>query len=246
MGRTYSIPRPPHTKPAIFEEFFGMGGEESASPFLTPETRKWGANLTVKASLAAACLLFTAFLLRFVPGGTALSHFLLVFVYFLAGIPALIESIEDLGELDVNIDVLMTIAAFSSVLIGSSMEGALLLVLFALSGSMEDAVTAKAKGSLNRLHRLSPTKATIIDERGRLLERSVKDITLGTLILVQAGEIVPLDGIVEEGISSVNLVHLTGESLPVGKRKGDEVPAGARNLDGSLTIKATHTSADAT
>ena len=83
-----------------------------------------------------------------------ISHVLLLTVYFLVGIPALIESLEDLISFEINIDVLMTLAAFSSVIIGSGMEGALLLVLFALSGSMEDAVTAKAKGAISSLHKL--------------------------------------------------------------------------------------------
>lgn len=241
-----TVPRPPHTKPAIFEEFFGLGQEESASPFLTPSSRLWASNLTLKASLIAALLLLIAFSLSFHPSTTALSSMALISVYFLAGIPALIESIEDLSDFDVNIDVLMTLAAFSSVLIGSSMEGALLLVLFAISGSIEDSVTAKAKGSLNQLNKLSPTKATVIGENGHLIERSVKDISVGTPILVRAGEIVPLDGKVVEGVSSVNLVHLTGESMPILKKVEDDVPAGARNLDGALTLNVTHTSADST
>lgn len=238
--------RPPHVKPAIFEEFFGLGKEETASPFLTPSSRKWAAFLTLKASILAACLLLIAFILSFYPATSALSSMILISVYFLAGIPSLIESIEDLGVFDINIDVLMTLAAFSSVLIGSSMEGALLLVLFSISGSIEDMVTSKAKGSINQLNKLSPTKATVLGPDGHLLERSVKDITVGTLILVRAGEIVPLDGKVIDGISSVNLVHLTGESLPIMKKIDDQVPAGARNLDGTLTLYVTHTSADST
>jgi len=246
MRETIALPRPPKVKPTIFNEFFGLGQDETSSPFLTPSSRPWAANLTLKASLFAAGLLILAFIFSFYPSFVPLSHFLLVSVYFFAGIPALIESIEDLVNLDVNIDVLMTLAAFSSVLIGSSLEGALLLVLFALSGSIEDSVTAKAKGSLNHLTKLSPSKATVIDQDGHLLERSVKDIVLGTLILIRAGEIVPLDGRVIEGISSVNLVHLTGENLPVTKKVGDEVAAGARNLEGTLTLHVTHTSADST
>ncbi|MBA2368199.1 MAG: cation-translocating P-type ATPase [Candidatus Protochlamydia sp.] len=245
MSESYTIPRPPRIKPTIFDEFFGIG-EETASPFLTPFSKKVAAHLTLKASILAAFLLLAAFVLNFIPQWASVSHLLLLCVYFLAGIPALIESIEDLVDFNVNIDVLMTLAAFSSVLIGSSLEGALLLVLFALSGSIEDAVTAKAKGSLNNLHRLSPTKATLIDENGRLFERSVKDISIGTMILVKAGEIVPLDGLVKEGISTVNLMHLTGESLPVMKKVGDEVPSGARNMEGSLTLSVSHTSADST
>lgn len=244
MSESVVIPSNPHMKPAIFEEFFGLGEEESASPFLTPQSRKWAANLTLKAAILAALLLSLSFALSFFPSAIPLSSLLLVAVYFFAGIPALIESIEDLADFDVNIDVLMTLAAFSSVLIGSSMEGALLLVLFALSGSIEDSVTAKAKGSINQLHKLSPSKACVIEPNGQLIERAIQDIPVGTWILVKSGEVIPLDGVVVEGISSVNLVHLTGESLPVTKQIGDEVPAGARNMEGVLTLQVKHTSTD--
>lgn len=241
-----TLPRQAAVHPTLFNEFFNLGKDESASPFLTPQSRRWAINLTLKASILAALLLIVAFALSFFPTLIPLSHLMLVSVYFFAGIPCLIDSIEDLAQFDVNIDVLMTLAAFSSVLIGSSMEGALLLVLFALSGSIEDAVTAKAKGSLNSLHKLSPTKACVIDAQGHVLDRSVQDIALGTKILVKAGEIVPLDGRVVTGISSVNLVHLTGESLPVTKKIGDEVPAGAQNMDGILTLEVIRTNTDST
>lgn len=234
------------SRPALFEEYFGLGLEESASPFLTPKSRRWAINLTLKASIGAACLLVTAFVLSFYETLIPLSKLLLVLVYFLAGIPALIESIEDLADFQINIDVLMTLAAFSSVLIGSSMEGALLLVLFALSGAIEDAVTSKAKDSISTLHALTPTKVSILGADGHLSERSIKDTKLGSTILVRAGELVPLDGIVIQGSSSLNMAHLTGESLPIRKQAGDEVSAGARNIEGALTVKVTRTSADST
>ena len=232
--------------PVMFEEFFELGMEESSSPFLTPRSRKWGINLSLKASLLAAVLLIISFVCLFVPQLVPLSHFLLIAVYFLAGIPSLIESIDDLLIFDVNIDVLMTIAAFSSVLIGSGMEGGLLLVLFAISGAIEQSVEAKAKSSISSLRKLSPTKACVIEEDGTLLERSINDITVNTKILVKAGQMVPLDGLVIDGISSVNMVHLTGENLPITMKKGDQVPAGARNMEGALTVNVTHTSADST
>lgn len=241
---TSQHPHPHH--PVVFDEFFELGLQESVSPFLTPETRAWGANLTLKASIAAAVILLISFALSFSYTFLPLSHFLLITVYFLAGIPSLIESVEDLLSLEVNIDVLMTLAAFSSVLIGSGMEGGLLLVLFALSGSIEDAVTSKAKSNISSLNKLSPTKATVIEEDGILLERALSDISTGTHILIKSGQIVPLDGVVIEGISSLNLVHLTGENMPVTKKIGDEVPAGGRNLEGALVVRVTHTSADST
>lgn len=233
-------------KPILFDEFFELGQEETASPFLIASSRKWGANLTLKGSILAAVFLIISFTLSFFPSLLPISHLFLIAVYFLAGIPALIEALEDLSLFDINIDILMTLAAFSSVLIGSGMEGGLLLVLFSLSGSMEDAVSSKAKSAISSLHKLSPTKATVIEEDGTHIERSIKDIPVGTTILVKASQVVPLDGIVTGGISSVNLVHLTGESLPLSKTVGDDVPAGARNLEGALTVKVTKVMGDST
>lgn len=233
-------------EPIFFEEFFDLGKEETASPFLKPSARKWGKNLHLKSAIVAAFCLIIAYILSLFPNTLFISYFFLALVYFLAGIPSLIESIEELATFEVNIDMLMTLAAFSSILIGSGMEGGLLLVLFAISGAMEDFVTSKAKSNINSLHHLSPTKACVIDKNGTLLEKSVKDIEIGTQILIRANQMVPLDGTIVAGISSVNLVHLTGENLPLTKRRGDEVPAGARNLDGTLTVEVTRTSSDST
>lgn len=230
----------------ILTEFFELGQQESVSPFLQPSSRAWSINLTLKAALLAAALLALSFIGSFFPQTESFAKILLIGVYFLAGIPSLIEAIEDLIDGDINIDILMTIAAFSSVFIGSGLEGGLLLVLFSLSGAMEDAVTHKAKGALSNLHKLSPTKASVIESNGTLIEKAVKSIPVGTKILVKAGQIVPLDGEVVEGTSSVNLVHLTGENFPVTKTVGDTVPAGGRNLEGALTVAVSKISADST
>lgn len=230
----------------LFDEFFESGMEESISPFLTPDSRRWGKNLPLKSSITSAFLLFFAYVFSFIHGGEAASSLCLLLTYFLAGIPALISSIEDITSLEINIDVLMTLAAFLAILIGSGREGALLLVLFSLSGAMEVAVRTKAKSAISSLRTLSPGQAFVVHEDGSLSERSVKDISVKTKIHVKAGQIVPLDGIVVEGASSVNLVHLTGENMPLTRTLGDSVAAGARNLEGALTLEVTHTSSDST
>ncbi|KIC76897.1 putative cadmium/zinc-transporting ATPase HMA1 [Neochlamydia sp. TUME1] len=234
------------THTPAFGEFFELDSPETSSPFIKPASRQWGVNLTLKASIAATILLAISFAFSWFKVTHSLSTLLLVIVYFLAGIPALIESFEDLANLDINIDILMTLAAFSSVLIGSGMEGGLLLVLFALSGAMEQAVTEKAKSAISALHKLSPTKASIVQPDGTLLERAINEIQVGENILVKSGQVVPLDGVVIEGISSVNLVHLTGENFPMTKKVGNEVPAGATNLDGALVLQVLRTSSDST
>ncbi len=140
----------------------------------------------------------------------------------------------------------MTLAAFLSLFIGSGMEGGLLLVLFALSASMETMVSEKTKTALLSLHRLSPRFACVISPEGILFEKTLREISIGTHLLIKAGEIVPLDGKVVKGSSFVNLFHLTGESHPVPKTPGEELQAGAYNLDGTLTIEVTRTSGDST
>lgn len=230
--------------PYIFDEFFASGKEESISPFLTRGSKAWGKNLPLKMALLSAFCLATAFFFHFFHPN--ISHLFLLLTYFLSGTPALIGAVEDLKNLQVNIDVLMTLAALLSVIIGSGLEGALLLVLFELSAAMESAVTRKTKGALAYLHNLSPTKACLISPEGMPFERSIREVVTGMTILVKAGEIVPLDGHVIEGSSFVNLSHLTGESIPLAKGVGDEVPAGARNLDGTLTLTVLRSSADST
>ncbi len=237
---------PATREPYAFDEYFALGLTESASPFLTPSSRHWAQNLSLKTSLFSAGLFVFALLLYFHPAALPLSYLLLLGVYILAGIPSLIDSIEDILRLEINIDVLMTVAAFASAFLGSPLEGALLLVLFDISGAMEHAVEEKAKTAVNTLYKLSPTKALVLLEDGEIQPRSVKDISLGAKILIKAGEIVPLDGIVLEGITSVNLVHLTGESLPQKKQSGDVIQAGAANLEGSVILEVTHTTGNST
>ena len=232
------------TTPYSFDEFFATNKEETVSPFLTPDSRRWGKYLSVRTALFAGFLLVCAFVLSF--HSTPASLAFLTAVYFLAGTPALINSIHDLSNFEINIDVLMTLAAFLSVVIGSEMEGALLLVLFELSAAMEGMVAQKTRSSVLSLHKLSPRVACVIGENGIIYEKALAEIPIGAHILVKAGEIIPLDGQVIDGRSYVNLVHLTGESQPMGKTIGDEVPAGAGNLDGTLTISVTRTSGDST
>jgi heavy metal translocating P-type ATPase len=231
-------------KPYQFDEFFSSGSEESISPFLTSSSRRWAKNLSLKSAAGSAFFLALAFSLS--SHNPPLSHLLISLVYFFSGLPALIASLNDLKNLEINIDVLMTLAAFLAVAINSSLEGALLLVLFELSHSMEHTVSNKARSALHNLNHIAPKFAHLVDANGSLYEKSVRDIQVGEKMFVKNGEIVPLDGEVVEGISSVNLVHLTGESVPVQKRPKDPIPAGARNLEAGLTIVVKRISSDST
>ena len=141
--------------PIVFTEFFDLGLPEDKSPFLTPSSRLWAKNLELRLSLLSIFLLIASYLLLPFSFLHPLSYLTLSFVYITVGVPSLIDSVKDISRLEVNIDVLMVLAAFSSILIGSPHEGALLLVLFALSHAMEDAVTNKASGAINSLYKIN-------------------------------------------------------------------------------------------
>jgi heavy metal translocating P-type ATPase len=230
--------------PYLFDEFFSSGLEETISPFLTSGSRKYAKNLQLRAVLIAAICLILAFIFSFFH--TDLSHMFLIIVYVFSGTRALIDTIEDIKKFEINIDVLMTLAAFLSVLIDSALEGGLLLVLFALSGAMEDVVEKKSKSALYKLHQITPIFAQVLSASGSIYEKSIREITVGTKLVIRPGDVIPLDGVILKGTSYVNLLHLTGESEPISKKEGDQIQAGSRNLDGSLIIEVLKTSSEST
>lgn len=230
--------------PHLLEDYFSSGFEETQNPFITENSRLWGKYAGLISSLFALGLLIAAFVVSYFSQN--LSNCFLIIVYFFVGTPALIDTAKDLGKFKINIEVLMTLAAFLSVLIGSQLEGALLLVLFALSHALEHMVTQKTKGALSSLQKLAPSMAIVIDEKEGSYQKSVREIQPGTKILIRAGEVVPLDGKVLDGSSYVNLSHITGESIPIAKKVGDEVQAGSINTDGTLTVEVIKVSAEST
>jgi len=229
-----------------FREFFSSENDATISPFLTSGSRKWAENLPIRVSLFAAVLLAVSFTTSFFPGLRSLSLLLQILIYFIVGTPALIQAIKEIGEFKINIDVLMVLAAFLSIFIHSSMEGCLLLVLFAISSAMETYVTNKAKSTLNHLNEMAPQSARVVASTGKVSEKSVKDIQVDEIIFIRAGEVVPLDGMIIEGASLLNVSHLTGEHVPLTVKEGEEIAAGSINLDGTLKLKVTKTGAQST
>ena len=154
-------------------------------------------------------------------------------------------AIDSLKQKSIDVDVLMLLAAIGAALIGAPLEGAVLLFLFSLSHVLSDYAFHKARHSINGLIRLRPTKALVFRES--VWQRiPVEQVQIGEQIRSDAGEQIPLDGIISEGLASVDQSSITGESLPLTKETGDFVFAGSLNTDGSLTITATHKAEDST
>ncbi len=226
-----------------YDDFFSKHLEESENPFLKPNSRKLGKDLYLKVTFISAFFLTLSYsTLHFDP----FSNFCLGFVYFLSGTPALIQTIKDIKGGIINIDVLMTLAAFLSVCIEAQHEGGLLLVLFAFSEAMEEMVDRKTKSALSHLNSLVPTMATIVEADNTRHQKAVQEITVGTIIFVPVGEIVPLDSKVTEGSSFINISHITGESIPVSKTVGDQVVAGSLLIDSPLYLEVNKPSSQST
>lgn len=230
----------------IFDDFFASGMDETISPFLTPNSRNYGRHLSFRSSLIATFFWLLALLLSLLHVNENWVNLCLLFTFFFAGTHALISALKDLFTFTINIDILMVLSAFLAVLIGSGREGALLLVLFAFSAALEDRVRGRANKSLRALKQLAPSKTYVLENDGTMALYSVKAIKPGTKIYIPAGQVIPLDGIVRTGTSTLNLVHLTGENKPKKVVVGDEAVAGASNLEGPLTIEVTTTSSDST
>jgi heavy metal translocating P-type ATPase len=227
-----------------FDDFIASHYAQNASPFLTTNGRKLSKNLLLKGALFSAFCFSLALILRTHSLNSA--YLLLSFVYFLCGTPSLIGAIHDISKGLLNIDILMTLAAFIALLMGSPFEGSLLLVLFELSGAMEEAVLFKTQRALFALKELKPKHGFVLKKDGTVIQRAIQDIPIGAHILVPPGEIVPLDGTIIEGTAFINVAHLTGETLPISVSIGTKIPAGAKTIDGRIVLVVERINADST
>ena len=170
--------------------------------------------------------------------------FLYISAFVIGGFAKAKEGIEDsFAEKDVNVELLMIIAAIGAGSIGYWTEGAILIFIFALSGALETYTLNKSESELQSLMDIQPETATILSNG---VERIVPaaSLSIGDLILVKPGERVPADGVITKGQTSLDQSAITGESIPVIKRIDEEVFAGTLNISGHLTIKMTKRSQD--
>lgn len=156
--------------------------------------------------------------------------------------PAL-EGLRALREKTLDVDLLMIVAALGAASIGQVLDGALLIVIFATSGALEALATARTADSVRGLLDLAPTTATRVrEDREETVPTS--DLAVGDLILVRPGERIGADGTVLGGEGEVDQATITGESVPVLKRPGDDVFAGTLNGTGALRVRVERDPAD--
>lgn len=171
------------------------------------------------------------------------AHWILGITASLSTLPLLWGMVQDLRDGKYGIDLLAATAIVTSVLLHEFWTG--IIIVFMLTGgeSLEDYAEKRARIELDALLSHAPKKAHVL--RGRkVVDVAIDQVRIGDKVLIKPGEIVPVDGIVIEGESSLDESSLTGESLPINKKKGDDLLSGALNIEGALTLRATHTAED--
>jgi Cd2+/Zn2+-exporting ATPase len=139
----------------------------------------------------------------------------------------------------IDIQFLMVAVAFGALFVKGWTEGATLLFLFSLSNALEQFANYRTRKSIESLLKVAP-KHALRREKGGCMEISVDEVEPADELLVKAGELFPVDGVMIEGATSVDESALTGEAIPVVKQIGDAVSGGTLNLDGQAVIRATH------
>ena len=150
---------------------------------------------------------------------------------------------------EININVLMTIAAVGAVFLGAYTEAGMVMVLFAIGEALEGFVADRARNSIRSLVDIVPNEAVVLHQHGDQIHQKhipVKALKEGDHILVKPGEQIPMDGQVIAGVSLVNQAPITGEGRLVEKVAGSEVFAGSINGEGAIQIKVSHIAEDNT
>ncbi len=142
-----------------------------------------------------------------------------------------------------TIEMLMSIAVVGALFIGAAEEAAIVVFLFCVGEVLESVAANKARSGIRALGDLVPQTA-LLEVDGRLAEVPAATLAIGQIVLVRPGDRIPADGVVVEGLSSVDEASITGESVPRAKEPGSEVFAGTINHDAALKLRVARAAQD--
>lgn len=194
----------------------------------------FGANTELIFSLICGALLGTGFGLSFL-NGLPLWVGIAIYVagYFFGGFFTAKEAVQTIAKGSFEIDFLMLVAAIGAAILGSWMEGTLLLFLFSLGHALEHYAMGKARKSIAALTSLAPPTALVVRD-GKQQEIGIEELVLGDIIVIKPNSKIPADGVVVKGEGSVNQAPITGESVPVDK---SPVPDARQDYTSEKNIK---------
>lgn len=204
----------------------------------TSKTKKYFDKNFILNSLLLCLGLVLAVLTIAIPMPKVLFWIMYISSALLIGYKTYYKAISLIFKKIVNENLLVTLSIIGAICVGKYMEGLMVIGLYSIGKLLESIALNKSKKSIEALTNIKPEFVTILVD-GEQKVVSPKEVKINDIIIVKPGELVPLDTIVLEGSSSLNMQSLTGESLPVPSKKGDNVMSGSIVLDGTLTLKVT-------
>lgn len=181
---------------------------------------------------------------KFVPVGGIVRFLLYLIPYLVIGYDILLKAWKGIKHKQVfDENFLMAIATIGAMIVGlvqsgDYVEGIAVMLFYQIGELFQSYAVGKSRKNISELMDIRPDYANI-EVDGKLEQVDPDEVAVGTIIVVQPGEKVPIDGIVVEGISSLNTSALTGESLPRDVKNGDEIISGCINMTGVLKIQTT-------
>ena len=133
---------------------------------------------------------------------------------------------------------LMAVATIGAILLGDYTEGTAVMLFYQIGELFQSYAVGRSRRNISELMDIRPDYANV-ENNGELEQVDPDEVAIGTIIIVQPGEKVPIDGVITEGTSTLNTSALTGESLPRSAKVGDEVISGCINMTGLLKIRTT-------
>ncbi|MBI5877656.1 MAG: cation-translocating P-type ATPase [Chloroflexi bacterium] len=241
------------TNVQVLEEQFAKAGYEVRT---RPRTREeLAASHAEEAGERRRMAILTGLCLAFLLSGLAadlLLHAppivviaLYVVSYATGGIYATTGALRELRGGSVNVDLLMIAAALGAAAVNAWPEGAILLFLFSLSGTLEKYVLGYTRRAIEALMDLTPSEA-VVKRDGIEAKVPVEQLRFGDTIVVRPGERIASDGVITEGRTSIDQSAMTGESLPVEKTIGDGVFAATLNQQGAIEVRVTRVAGETT
>lgn len=187
--------------------------------------------------IIAAAILLVGF--SFLPVEGYLRFVLFMIPYAIIGYDILKKAVKGIRNRQVfDENFLMAIATVGAILLGDYKEGVAVMLFYQIGELFQSCAVGKSRRSISSLMDIRPDYANV--EREGVLEQVDPDeVEPGTVIVVQPGEKIPIDGVILEGKASLNTSALTGESLPREVREGDQVISGCINMTGVLKIRTT-------
>ena len=191
--------------------------------------------------IALALVILLKLLLRVLPAlPTPVELLLYLIPYFVVGKDVLRKAIKGVkNRQPFDECFLMAVATVGAFALGDYVEGCAVILFYQIGELFQSVAVGKSRQSISNLMDIRPDYANVEDEDGKLEQVDPDDVEVGTVIVVQPGERVPIDGVIVEGTSALNTAALTGESLPRDVQTGDEVISGCVNMTGLLKVRTT-------